>query len=210
MADLIKGIQMLIDVSMPITRETQVYPGDRRFEHYFRADFQPGEEYSASYMIMSAHTATHMDSPYHFNRSGWRMGDIPLALFSGLVDVVRIAHGGAIETADLPEVARGQALFLQTPALASRIDPASAYLSLSGAARVLDLGYKLIGIDQMSMDRIDSDTFPVHKMLMGKNMPFIENLRLGGIEAGHYEYFSAPLNIPRAEAAPCRVFFRKL
>jgi kynurenine formamidase len=84
--------------SMPITRgDTGSIPVIVRFEHYFRADFQPGEEYSASYMIMSAHTATHMDSPYHFNRSGWRMGDIPLALFSGLVDVVRIAHGGAIE-----------------------------------------------------------------------------------------------------------------
>lgn len=36
------------------------------------------------------HGGTHMDAPYHFNKNGWQIGDIPFERFFGKGDKINI------------------------------------------------------------------------------------------------------------------------
>lgn len=39
---------------------------------------EDGTWYATEKFSSSEHCGTHMDAPYHFNKNGWKLGDIPL------------------------------------------------------------------------------------------------------------------------------------
>jgi len=80
----------------------------------------------------------------------------------------------------------------------------SAYLDESGAAWILENGFKTIGIDSFSVDNFYSETLPAHHILLSGNVNIVECLELSSIEAGTYFFICLPLKIEGCDGAPAR------
>jgi kynurenine formamidase len=80
----------------------------------------------------------------------------------------------------------------------------SAYLDESGAAWIVEKGFKTIGIDGFSVDSLYSETLPAHHILFSGNVNIVECLELSSIEAGIYFFICLPLKIESCDGAPAR------
>jgi arylformamidase len=80
----------------------------------------------------------------------------------------------------------------------------SAYLDESGAAWIVEKGFKTIGIDSFSVDSLCSETLPAHHILLSGNVNIVECLELGSVEAGTYFFLCLPLKIKDCDGAPAR------
>jgi arylformamidase len=80
----------------------------------------------------------------------------------------------------------------------------SAYLEESGAAWIVEKGFKTIGIDAFSVDNLYSETLPAHHILLSGNVNIVECLELGSVEAGTYFFLCLPLKIEGCDGAPAR------
>lgn len=80
----------------------------------------------------------------------------------------------------------------------------SAYIDESGAAWIVEKGFKTIGIDGFSMDKLCSETLPAHHILLSDNVNIVECLELSSIEAGTYFFICLPLKIEGCDGAPAR------
>lgn len=80
----------------------------------------------------------------------------------------------------------------------------SAYLDESGAALIVEKGFKTVGIDSFSVDNLNSETLPAHHILLSGNVNIVECLKLSSIKAGIYFFICLPLKIERCDGAPAR------
>ncbi|MGB9939720.1 cyclase family protein [Methanosarcina sp.] len=80
----------------------------------------------------------------------------------------------------------------------------SAYLEESGAAWIVEKGFRTIGIDGFSVDNLSSETLPAHHILLSGNVNIVECLELGSVEAGIYFFLCLPLKIERCDGSPAR------
>ena len=81
------------------------------------------------------------------------------------------------------------------------------YLSEELAVELSKLDIRSIGMDFISPDRVDSTTSPVHMTLMGKGIPFIENLNNLDKIPGNRVFFSgAPLLVDKSDGGLSRAF----
>jgi kynurenine formamidase len=80
----------------------------------------------------------------------------------------------------------------------------SAYLDESGAAWIVEKGFKTIGIDSFSVDNLYSENLPAHHILLSGNVNIVECLELGSVEAGIYFFLCLPLKIKSCDGAPAR------
>ena len=74
------------------------------------------------------------------------------------------------------------------------------------AARYLvSCGLKGVGIDALSVDRIESEHFPVHKILLNGGLVTVENLCLKKLVGRkNAMFFALPLKFLNADGAPVR------
>ncbi|HNW38473.1 MAG TPA: cyclase family protein, partial [Methanosarcina vacuolata] len=80
----------------------------------------------------------------------------------------------------------------------------SAYLDESGAAWIVEKGFKTIGIDSFSVDNFYSETLPAHHILLSGDVNIVECLELSSIKAGTYFFICLPLKIEGCDGAPAR------
>ncbi len=109
----------------------------------------------------------------------------------------------------------GMAILFQTEnsrtgRLYSILDHDLVFLSPGCAKCCLEMGASLVGIDSMSVDRINCGEHPVHHMLLGADIPILEGIDLSGVPPGRYELICLPLNITGGEAAPARALLLEM
>ncbi len=80
----------------------------------------------------------------------------------------------------------------------------TAYLDESGAAWIVEKGFKTIGIDGLSVDNLYSETLPAHHVLLAGNVNIVECLELSSVEVGIYFFLCLPLKIEGCDGAPAR------
>ncbi len=209
----------LIDITWPLDQRLPVYPGDPPFT--CRALQRLAHDGTAtSLLTMGSHTGTHLDAPCHFIPEGWDVASIPLELLVGEALVLDFSgHTGPIERRTLEENPRLRAgslpkrlLFRTASHLAPKealLDP-SLGLTLDAAARLLELGVRLVGIDRLSIEPLSTEDFPVHRALLGACPPcvIVEGLMLSAVPEGCYELTCLPLRLEGGDAAPARVLLR--
>ena len=81
------------------------------------------------------------------------------------------------------------------------------YLDKSGAEYLANKKIKLIGIDNLGIER-NQLNHETHKILFKKNIPVIEGLELSKINAGRYFFIGLPLKI-NSDASPVRAVLVK-
>jgi arylformamidase len=199
----------IYDISVAISEDLHAYPGDPsvRIEPVIRLN--SGDSANVSRLIMSTHSGTHLDPPRHFNDHGISVDRIPLPLLMGPALVVELPGIKNITSADLGGLPiRGEERLLLKTAnseLWSRPVFCGDYSSLTpdGARFLVDAGVKLVGIDYLSMERLDGDG-EVHRILLDNGVVILEGLNLTGVAAGNYELLCLPLKIAAGDGAPAR------
>jgi kynurenine formamidase len=192
------------------------YPGTPQPES--RSICTIGEEgFNERMLSFSSHTGTHVDLPLHMVRGGRSLDDFGIDRFVGRAAVIDVqdAAGGTIS---LQRLAPFRMLierldFVLLHSGWSRYWGTDAYLSgypvltLQAAEWLAGFRLKGIGTDTVSFEAAGAESFPVHKALFAGNMVLVENLCRTEVLIGReFLFYSVPLKLAGAEAAPVRAF----
>jgi len=199
-----------IDVSIPLRRETAVWPGDPPFEFAPMSRMARGDSCNTSRVSMATHTGTHIDAPWHFDDNAPRLDQIDPAIFFGQAALFDLPNVSVVAAADLGANPLPPRILLKTRNSDIPYDGPFredfVALAADAAQRLVDEQVRLVGIDYLSIAPFKQEGHDTHRILLGKHIPCVEGLRLGGLRPGIYEFIVLPLHIPGADGAPCRAF----
>jgi arylformamidase len=205
----------IYDVTVPLSRELVVYPGDPHVKVVRRTTInKEGARCNLSRYSFSSHAGTHVDPPFHFIEGGMTVDNLPLELLMGRARVIEVT-APVIDEAVLEEfdfTADARLLFkTRNSYLWSQKKFVEDYVYITpGAADVLvKEGLKVVGIDYLSVDKFGADESRTHLTLLKAGVVIIEGLDLREIEPGNYEMFCLPLKVKDGDGAPARVVLRQ-
>jgi arylformamidase len=211
----------IYDVSVPLSSATPIFPGDPGIEIRSWKDLAKGDAANVSLIHFGLHSGTHVDAPAHFIEGAATVETLPLDSLIGEAEVVEVAEH--IEVIDENFIAinclRGsQRILFKTrnsgfwnrPKEGFRYD--YTYIDPGAAARLVDGGVKLVGIDYLSVEGPRTEKFETHHILLSRNVVILEGLDLRRVPAGLYELICLPLKIAegRGDGAPARTVLRTL
>jgi len=200
------------DITLPITPDMPVWPGDLGVSRELVSTIESGDPANVSHLSLGAHTGTHVDAPFHFIPGGETLDQVSLDNFVGPAFVIEIPGVDIVTGADLRQTKipagtarllvktrnseiwrRGEKTF-QTDFVA---------LSPDAAQYMVDLGIKLVGIDYLSIAPYKSSR-PTHEILLGAGVAILEGIDLSAIVPGQYTLYCLPLKLVGADGAPAR------
>lgn len=183
-------IGRVVDLSLPLDSDTQVYPG------YFRPTFEPARSiktdgFNELRVSFQTHSATHIDAPYHFKKDGMRVRDLDPATLVGPLLVVDLRdarsnseitwsqlapYEGAIRPGVIVAFNTGWSdRYYRSPTYFNH-----PYLQSSAYERLLMAGIRTFAVDTPSLDvsTIDGSQveFPVHHLILCAGGVIAENL----------------------------------
>jgi arylformamidase len=209
--DEFPDLKEVYDISAPLCLSPG-FPGDRAYLQEWMAGSDEGEFCSLSAISMSSHFATHLDFPGHIRPAGRSQSSYSLSRFIIPAQVVSVCGVGPIPASclDRSRIGKGQALLFKTEnsrrRLMSQPSFSRDYVFLSDEAARLCVSCEagLVGIDYLSVDGLDDESLPVHRILLASDVLILEGLDLSGVSAGRYLLVCLPLSIEGAEASPVR------
>lgn len=207
----------LYDVSLPISDELPIWPGDPGISMTLSSSLARGDAANVTRLTMGVHTGTHIDAPSHFEPDGIGIDGLPLNILIGpcrLFDMSAVKERidrMALETIDLSGVTR--VLFKTTNSQwwqsgEKRFQETFIYLSQDGASYLVERGLQLVGVDYLSVEKFRSPDHKTHHTLLRHKVIIIEGLNLSGVPAGDYELIALPIKLKGADGAPTRVVLR--
>lgn len=207
----------MYDLSVAVSPQIAVYPGEPTPALAFRALLERGDPFTGSILTLSSHTGTHVDAPAHFLAGGKTIDQLLADRFCGKATVVDLTHlDRPVEAQDLKDelVSHSEILLVKTRASQiiaheKRFERGLPVLSLGAARWIVDRKLKAVGIDNLSIEAGDAE-HRVHKTLFIGDVEIIEGLDLADVPAGTYELVCLPLRVVGAEAAPCRALLYPL
>jgi kynurenine formamidase len=179
----------IIDLTHPLGLEANVPPSSPKVS-IDRLRTMASHGRNSSLIHLSAHTGTHLDSPYHTSDGGVDIRGISLDRLIGPAVIWSFpqSEAGPIDVADLeratPAVESGDAVLFST-GWSSRYGTPEyrdhPWLTLAGAEWLRERGVRLIGVDFASPEKpvighgLTSD-FSIHFALLDHGVLIVENL----------------------------------
>lgn len=208
----------LYDVSLPISEDLPVWPGDPEISITLSQSLKKGDECNVTHLKLSAHTGTHIDAPFHFDPEGMGIDQLSLDILIGPCRVVDLSRLNVaidrpiLEKLDLKGMRR--ILFKtrnskQWEAIEPTFNRDYLALTMDAAVYLQESGVALVGIDALSIDAFDQADHPSHRVLLNNNVIILEGLKLHHVPAGDYELIALPLKLKGADGAPTRVVLRE-
>lgn len=198
----------VFDVSVTLSEETVVYPGDPKVLLRKLKNIKE-DGVAVSEIRMGLHSGTHIDAPAHYLHRGKSVEELSTIVGPAKVcDLSKVKE--TITASDLGafDITRGDIILFKTrnSSLWKRKKFSKDYVSLSFEAAKYLVRKKVaaVGIDYLSIEAFDSSDSCVHKTLLAAKIPIIEGLDLGKITPGAYTLVCLPLKIAGGEAAPAR------
>jgi arylformamidase len=189
------------------------YAGEPGPRLEFRALLSKGDPYTVSTLSLGSHTGTHVDAPSHFLDGGPGVDALPLDALAGPAHVAEFGGDSHIAAADLDSMdipADCQRVLFKTRNGRFWDDSEfhTDFIALApDAARALaERGVRLVGIDYLSIERIQRQRHEVHEILLANGVVILEGLDLRDVPSRDYFLVCAPLNVVGAEGAPARAF----
>ncbi len=210
----------LVELSHVIQNGTVTYPGlpgpviDEHLSFdASAASYDPGTEFSIGRITMISNTGTYLDTPAHRFRDGHDLSGLPLDNCANLPAVVVDVSGQAIE-AELFDgrTLAGTAVLLRTGwdrhwDSEQYGDPSHPFLTREGAARLVEAGVRLAGIDSVNIDDTRGGSRPAHTTLLAAGVPVVEHLtNLGELPAEGAVFTAVPPMIRGMATFPVRAF----
>jgi arylformamidase len=209
----------IYDVSVPLSSATPTFPGDPGIEIKQWKDLANGDAANVSLMHFGLHSGTHVDAPAHFIEGGAKVDALPLQTLIGEAEVIEVAEHITMISEDFVNAncTRGSQRILFKTRNSSfwnnseqgfRFD--YTYIDATAAARLVQLGIILVGIDYLSIEGPGSEKYETHHILLSNNVVILEGLDLRMVPAGSYELICLPLRIAdgRGDGAPARTVLR--
>lgn len=201
-------MKVFIDISLSISADTPVWPGDPPVLLEPVTRVEDGDVADVSRLGFGTHTGTHVDPPAHFVPGGATVDELPLDVLVGPAVVADLTGGGAIDAArlaglDLPPGTTRLLLKTADGSAAPATVAATGALTPDGAHWLVDRGVHLVGADTLSIEPATHD-YPVHRILLGVGVIIVEGLDLRAAPAGHYQLVCLPLRIAGGDGAPAR------
>ncbi|MGH8893766.1 MAG: cyclase family protein [Actinomycetes bacterium] len=212
-------VRRIIDLSVPVGPETQIYPGDPepRFEVHSTVE---RDGFNLLHIDLGSQTGTHVDAPYHFRDDAPRIDEIDLALFAGeavLIDVRGVgprerigwdriaAHAGTLRPGVIALLCTGWSRHYGTAAYFD-----NPFLDADAARRLLDLGVRTFCLDALNIDETPDDSrpgegYPVHHLIAEAGGIIGENFRnLEKVDFPEPFVSCLPMALVGADGAPVR------
>ena len=190
----------IYDITQPLSEKTPILAGDPKIVFKPRQLGTKTSGVTITEITLGSHSGTHIDAPYHV------LKDQPGIQGFQPIDMI------------------GRALVVQTDTFL--MNP-YGYLRLSESCKallfknyhqkqettvitqeVLDAicakGIRVIGVDALSIDRIESKDLPNHRLILRRGIWIVEGLILEEVDAGAYDYIITPLKIQVQDGAPVR------
>jgi arylformamidase len=201
--------KVIHDISVLLGEESIEYPGDEPFCRKVMNTI-PEDGHELSILRMSSHAGTHIDAPSHF-RQGYRSIDgFKAEEFIIPAQVIEIQNKQVICPSELLGVRERCALLFKTENSRSGKSCSGVFsedyvcLTIEAAEICVKARALLVGIDYISVEQSNSETYPVHQLLLGNNIPLLEGLSLSEVLPGAYTLICLPLKIKNGEASPVR------
>ena len=206
----------IVDLSVPLSESTQVYPGDRQPRIEPAATIE-ADGFNVLGLHLGSQTGTHVDAPYHFRADGARIDEMDLSLFIGegvVIDVTGLAPRTRITWDAMEKYAdRLRPIALIHTGWPQRYGTNEyfdhPFLDADACRRMLNRGVRTFLLDFPNIDETPDGThpgegFPVHHLIAEAGGAIGENLR--GFEQITFEPFISclPLRLAGADGAPVR------
>ena len=204
---------MIYDISVPLRSGGVVYPGNPAISITAQQAISQGAGANVSRIDMGSHSGTHVDAPKHFFDDGAGADTLPLDVLMGparliaVDDAVKSVGETELRAHDLRGATRVLIRTRNSAWLASgstEFHPDYTFLSPEGAAYLVGLGVKLVGVDYLSVEQFHSGHHRTHRTLLGANVVIIEGLVLTEPRPGDYELRCLPLRLTGLDGAPAR------
>lgn len=207
------------DISLPIHEGLVTYEGNPAPAREWLTHLEKGDAATVSHWTIGAHAGTHVDAPSHFLASGASVDELPWDHFCRPVYVYDCEGTSLIDGAVIDRMCRDivvdwsrTGVLFHTSNSANLTKPFHSQfvaLNASGAQAVVDHNIPLVGIDYLSIEAFGNPLFPVHKILLSRNVAIIEGLDLSGVGAGPYELQCLPIKLMGADGAPARAVLHR-
>jgi arylformamidase len=200
------------DISITLGTDVVNYPETPVYSLTRVVAFDQEKPYALSRLQMSTHSGTHLDFPAHFLPSGKRLEDYPTERFFLPAVVLHLPGVQEIRAESLAQqdIRPGDALLFRTENSDRGILHGPCFrsdfvdLSLEAAKVLADKGISLVGIDALSLEGAEDPGYPVHCLLLGRDILILEGIDLANIAAGRYTLAAFPLKLKDSEASPVR------
>ncbi|WP_342567107.1 arylformamidase [Psychrobacillus sp. FSL K6-4046] len=203
-----------IDITLPLSKEIAVWPGDTPFSFEVVHTKQQTGSVNIGQITASVHTGTHADAPFHFNNSADTIEKLNINNYIGAAKVVDVTGLDLIGREELEgfHLDGTKRLLLKTKKVTNVEQfPSSIPLLRENIGEFLqEKGIFLLGLDIPSVDDIESKELPIHHTLYQHGVNIIENLYLQDVAEGEYELIALPLKIVGADGSPVRAVLRAL
>lgn len=203
----------IFDITLNISNDLPVWPGDPAISFYRVADVNNGDVCTLSRLESGSHIGTHLDAPLHFIKGGRTVDQLDLDVLIGPCVVAHVPQADVIDAAlldslNLPADTRRVLFRTRNSQIWGSADSGTFrtdYVGVdrSGADWLVGRGVQLVGVDYMSVAPF-ADTITPHNSLLGAGIIIVENLNLAGVEAGNYQLICLPLKLKDGDGAPVR------
>lgn len=202
-----------IDISQPLYNGMPVWPGDTPFSFQLTMKKAENGVVNVGQICCSTHCGTHADAPYHYDDTGNQIHELDLDLYIGEAQVVCVPNKEIIRARDIEKagVKEGNRLLIRTDSVThpSVFPDSYTYLHPEVGEVLAEKGIRLLGLDVPSVDFKESKTLDAHHSLNRYGIHILENLVLGEVTEGIYDFIALPLPIRGADGCPVRAVVRK-
>ena len=164
----------------------------------------------SSVITIGSHSGTHIDAPSHFINGGKNIEELSPLCCVGPAQVIDMtAVDDVIDLHHIEPLSfeKGMMVLFKTKNsqrdVMAPFDPEFVYINGPASKLLIQKGARAVGIDYLGIER-DQPEHETHHAFLQHDIPIIEGLRLGHVDAGTYFLWCLPLSVIGAEAAPAR------
>ncbi|MEO6525135.1 MAG: cyclase family protein [Gemmatimonadaceae bacterium] len=203
----------IYDITMPIRTGGLVYPNNPPISITAVQSIAAGGTANVSRIDLGSHTGTHVDAPKHFIDDGVGVDALPLDTLMGparlisMGDEVLAVNEAELRAHDLTGVRRLLIRTRNSAWLASgsaEFHPDFTHVAPDGAAYLVSLGVKLVGVDYLSIEQFHSPHHRTHRTLLEHGVVIVEGLVLSEPPPGDYDLRCLPMLLAGLDGAPAR------
>lgn len=202
----------VIDLTHTLREDMPVFPGTEP-PKILDGNTIERDGFAEKILTFYTHTGTHIDAPCHIHPHKRSLDEFPVDKFMGRGIVIDVKGVEAIDRATLIEnekaIDESDFVFFSC-GWEKRWGSPEYYTNFPAltedAARWLSLkDLKGIGIDAISLDRMEDEHLPIHRILLEREFIFIENLKnLEKLVGRTFTLSCLPLRFEGADGAPVR------
>ena len=158
------------------------------------------------------HTGTHADAPFHFDSGAPRMEQLDVNIFIGdayVADCTGVREIGPEHMEGIDFQGAPRLLLKTVPSISETFPMVIPVIKPELASYLKKRGVFLLGVDNPSVDSIDSKQVAAHHALYQNGITIVEGLVLEQVNPGLYDFIALPLKVEGADGAPVRAVIRK-